>query len=386
LTPSHSIQLLLLSYSLSIFFSFLSLPCSFSLSSFLCFKASNEWTWSGANTQIGEIEKIRSRMSRPRASSLYRASFQTKLRYDSDVVDDFPREFPHTANGTATNKSMLRKLNPFKRKIPEMMMKRHSLAPGQELGISQRYLDRRESMGSVSKNYLNHARASIFSMPCYEEEQSLLETTSVADLIRAIEMLHIDSVVPEEEDAESHISSESLGTKQRKMEAPHLSHKPSLLTLLNKNHHSSHTTIHGPTADISPIITRQRERLYSCANLHHRGEILGDANPFARKQSISAHPPPPPSYSSVRRASQNDSLKPTIKRRFSVRPANLDRAPGQFHKVQNLPVIPGTSPTQHQQQQQQQQQNQTSNSSPASFTRKLSFRTVPSSLSKSDEH
>ncbi|KAG5682182.1 hypothetical protein PVAND_011550 [Polypedilum vanderplanki] len=342
-------------------------------------KTSNEWTWSGANTQISDIEKIRARMSKPKRN-LYRASFRKKLRYDSDVVDDFPRESPHTTNGTATNKSMLHRLNPFKRKIPEMM-KRHSLAPGQELH-PQRYIDRRESINSLSKkNYLSHARASIFSMPCYEEEQDLLETTSVADLIRAIEMFHVDS--------NAATSTDSL-TKRRKMGTDHLSHKSSLLTLfLNKNHDSSHTIHSTPTAENpSQIIKKQRGRLYSCVlenlssseHYHNRGKISSDA--LVRKQSISASHPPPPPYTV--KTSQNDSLKSTIKRRFSVRPSNLDKAPGQFHKAQNLPVIPGSTLAQ----QQQHQQNQISNSnpSPLSFARKLSFRTIPSSLSKANEH
>lgn len=266
---------------------------------------------------------------------------------------------------------MLSKLNPFKRKIPDMM-KRHSIAPGQDL-YPKKYLEHiqngRASLSGLSRNYANESSTKsgvLATMPYYEEEQNLLENTSIADLIRAIGLYHVDNLTQEA------ATTMEMNTKQRKMGTDHLSHRLSLLTLLNKRHHSSHT-IHGPTAEISPIMTKQRERLYSCVteNLrdnNNRGRILGDANPFKRKQSISSHPPP---YSGPSQPNlpQNDSFKSTIKRRFSVRPSNLDKAPGQFHKIQNSPVTAA------------------SNLSPVSFTRKLSWRRpITSSLAKPNEH
>jgi hypothetical protein len=122
------------------------------------------------------------------------------LRFDDDVVDDFPRELPTKINGTATNKSLFHKLNPFKKKFPDMLMKRHSLAIGHE-SDQQRHIARLQSgrassiSSSLSKSHFMQARPSLFAMPRYEEEQDLLETTSVADLIRAIEMFHTDSAV-----------------------------------------------------------------------------------------------------------------------------------------------------------------------------------------------
>jgi hypothetical protein len=332
--------------------------------------------------------------------NLYKASLQTKLRYDSDdVVDDFPSELPMMKlNGTATNKSLLRKLNPFKRK-------RHSLAPGQELD-PQKYIEfnqnGRASISSLSKNYLNHAamhRPSLYSIKCYEqdEQQDLLEMTTVADLIRALEMFHTDNFVEKNNNNNNSMNSregsmpqptrldtmnEAMSMRQRAQPR-----KPSLLTLLHKRHHSSHT-IHGSSANVSSITTKtaptKRGRLYSCVteNFYDNSNrrILGDANPF-----VNEHPPP---YSpNINNTSSSDNVqKSELKRRFSVRPSNLDKAPGQFHKVQqqNLPVIPA-APSSSSTLSQPATITST-HSSPASFTRKLSWRPQPSSLAKSNEH
>lgn len=300
-------------------------------------KASTEWTWSGANTQISEIEKMRSRAAKPK-ENLYKTSLQTKLRYDSETVDDFPRDLPLKPDAEATNKSLLSKLNPFKKKSQPLpsMMKRHSLAPGQELDL-QKYLrntqDGRASVSSLSKNYLTQPRPSMFTLPCFAEEQDLLETTTIADLIRAIEQVHTESAVPS-------TSQESLKSKngKRKLGTDHLTPPQSLLTL-SGNFQSSHT-IHGPSSDFGSLKASGRNRLHSLAGTpaENRARILGDANPFARR--LSMRPPPPYSPSTT----PPDSLKPTLKRRFSVRPSNLDLAPGQFHNPKNLQVTAPSQP------------------------------------------
>lgn len=328
---------------------------------YFSFQASTEWTWSGANTQISEIERMRSRAAKPK-ENLYKASLQTKLRYDSESVaaDDFPRELPTKPDATATNKSLLSKLNPFKRKMPNMM-KRHSLYPGQELD-PQSYLrstqNGRASVSSLSKNYLSQHRPSMFAMPCMDEEQDLLETTTIADLIRAIEQVHTDNV--------SSGSQEMLADKKlRKFGTDHLTPRKQSLVTLDVKPQSSHT-IHGPSSDF-PFKAPFRNRLYSCVSTptenmdNSRGKILGDANPFSGLSSIR----PPPPYTS----SPSDTLKPALKRRFSVRPSNLDSAPGQFHKPQNSQIT--ATPSQQ---------------AVMPFQRKLSWRPMPvSSLAHSNE-
>lgn len=308
---------------------------------------------------------MRSRAAKPK-ENLYKASLQTKLRYDTEaaVADDFPRDLPTKLNGTAsTNKSLFSKLNPFKRKIPHEvnLMKRHSIAPGQVLD-PQKYLrntmNGRASVSSLSKNYLTenqNRRPSMF--PSCEEEQDLLETTTVADLIRAIEMVHTDNAMSELPDMLSSKKTKNAGTAH--LTPPRY---PSLLTLERP---SASNTMHGSSSDIVPF---GRNRIYSCVGLpgetpNSRGRILGDANIFNRRPSTR----PPPPYTTTPTDSLS-SLKPALKRRFSVRPANLDKAPGQSHSLQNsqLTAAPAQQP---------------SNSSP--FQRKLSWRPLPSSLAQS---
>lgn len=200
-------------------------------------------------------------------------------------------------------------------------MKRHSLAvPGHELN-AQKYLGHtqngRSSVSSLSKSYLSHPRTSLYNVPCYEEESNLLETTSVADLIRALEMFHTDNVNVQN-------TLETNAPQQKKFETPR---KSSLLTLLHRRHHSSHTIHGGPHAADGAI---KRARLYSC--VAENINVGSDANPFIKQRSPSLHPPPPYTISSQTSGVKNDLINPTLKRRFSVRPANLDKAPGQFHQ------------------------------------------------------
>lgn len=359
-------------------------------------KASTEWTWSGANTQISEIERIRSRASSKPRESLYKASFQqSKLRYDADVVDDFPKELPTKMNGTATNKSLFRKLNPFKKKSPDLLMKRHSVAVGGNEMDSQAYIGRisngRASVSSLSRNYFAQARPSLFAVPQLEEEEEFLETTTVADLIRAIEMYHTDNVIAENSQETPPPTTTFIKQHEQKtvgIDRLPTPRKSALLTLLHgRHHHSSHTIHGGPTAatDNSLGSAFKRTRLYSCVeenlNDNDKRRLFGDVNPFIKQRSPSLRPPPYSSpTSTVTSGVRNDSINPTaLKRRFSIRPANLDKAPGQFHKVQNF-TPPTQSPTmssQHQQQalpainQQLQNKQSSSPATPSPFTRKL---------------
>lgn len=355
---------------LKLLFSLFNSDCSLvKKSNYNSFQASTEWTWSGANTQISEIENMRSRAAKPK-ENLYKTSLQTKLRYDSETAAvDFPLDLPAKPNGTAANKSLMSKLNPFKRKVP-LQTKRHSLAPGQELD-PQRYLQSiqngRASVSSLSKNYLAQRRPSRFSVPSFEEEQNLLETTTIADLIRAIEMAHSDNAEMES------VGDALKNLKHRKLGTDHLGQQPrrqSLFTMNTKQKTPSHT-IHSSAANVLPLKATNRNRLYSCVSTPtqnfentSRGKILGDSNPFIRHLSI--HPPPP--YTT----SPSDSMNTAVKRRFSVRPSNLDKAPGQFHKPQNSQIIAMPS--------------QQATSSPVmSFHRKLSWHPTPSSLIHSNE-
>lgn len=352
---------------------------------------------------------MRSRLSRPKKENLYKASLQTKLKaYDSESpADDFSRErsdqmddFDNTA--TVTSRSVLSKLNPFKRKQsqqPQMfekppLRKRHSLAPGTEMDPSkylQNTMSGRASLSGLSSSRHNLRRPSLFmQQTCLEEEQDVLENTTIADLIRAIESAHTENVV----------SSETFGTdddtksNERGRKAGNSSpfappHHQSLLTINGRPPYSRGNTIHGPSSDIMPMKVSKAapKRLNSLVSMlpdeNTRGGILGDASPFVRRLSFR---PPPPYTSSPSPTPSNDfstsslqNIKPALKRRFSVRPSNLEQAPGQFHKTsigsaQNLTGMASHS-----------QQQSSSGTSINPFTRRLSWRPTPSTLAQSND-
>ncbi|KAG5669411.1 hypothetical protein PVAND_017298 [Polypedilum vanderplanki] len=166
----------------------------------------NEWTWSGANTQINEL---REKLSKPK-KNLYQKFFTKKIENNLDKT----KSSPQISNGSIS--SIPQSLNIFNRKNSNML-KRHSLAPWNELN-SQNYNERRDSIKSLHK-ISSHikSRGSIFSMSGNEKQQNLLETTTVADLIRAIEKVNIISS-----------SNESLTKK-----LGYLSRKSSQVTLAN---------------------------------------------------------------------------------------------------------------------------------------------------------
>lgn len=307
---------------------------------------------------------MRSRAARKPKENLYKTSLQTKLRYEPEAVaDDFPGELPTKLDGTATNKSLLSKLNPFKRKIPNMM-KRHSLAPGLELD-PQKYIRStqagRASVSSLSRNYLTqNRRPSMFARPSGDEQQDLLETTTVADLIRAIEMVHTDNAV-----GSSGLEEALAGMKKRKLGLDNSTSRRQSLFTLERPQPSQ--TMHAQT-----IHKPSRSRLDSTSSTPYvssenfRGRILGDQNLFVRRPSMR----PPPPYTTT--PTEVLSLKPALKRRFSVRPANLDKAPGQSPSPQNTQITASS-------------QQQAATLAVTPFQRKLSWRPMPSSLAQSNE-
>jgi hypothetical protein len=314
----------------------------------------NEWTWSGSNTQIKEIESMRSRAAaRPRGESLYKKSLQTKLRYDSESNVDFPQEIPTKMNATATNKSFFNKLNPFRRKLSSFDMKRHSLG-GQELdpqGYLGSNLKGKSHYVTPPQSYMSKTmsgRNSMYSLPMNnaDEETNLLETTTIADLIRALEFVHTEANIPK---ASSH---DVLKPKhKRKLGTDHLMPRmPSLLTLIPKSFDSSHTIGTGMDTNTNNGSRFARPRLYSCINTptlystsqsNDFGGTINELN--ARK--LSQRPPlhkssliNPPPYTI------DNQSTPIIKtRRFSIRPSNLSAPPGQFHKARKPLNMSSTS-------------------------------------------
>lgn len=154
----------------------------------------HEWTWSGNNAQIQEFLKTK---TKPRKQSIFRTFMGSdKIGPNRSVSISMPDQ--ENVEGKAG--SVLSKMNPFKKRVLDQANgKRHSLT-GQEFD-AQRYLERtargRDSKASVftPKQYLQataRGRQSAFSIltSARDDQQDVLENTTLADLIRALEVVH----------------------------------------------------------------------------------------------------------------------------------------------------------------------------------------------------
>lgn len=231
-----------------------------------------------------------------------------------NVCEHFPHELEINSKENTTKKSLLQKLNIFKKK--NSVTRRDSNYQFQyeqqqkycqECSQKERF-DNRDDMSSSHR----YSKSNIFTVPCYEEqEQDLLETTTMADVIRAIEMLNIDKVTAEESQGKSITNS-----MHRRLGTDHLYRNQNLL-LLNKRHSSSHT-IRSPTYDVSPIMVNKRKRIYSCVaeNMYqHRNNTirkLSDAGSLRK------------SFRFIPRfhAPEDSQMSAMKKHRFSIRPVN----------------------------------------------------------------
>jgi hypothetical protein len=261
---------------------------------------------------LKEIQKIRQRGTNKYKSkeNLYRASLANKV--DTSLKINMPSDYSSDeVRATATNRSFLSKLNPFKKNksLLHNDMKRHSLA-GQEL-YPQTYLgpdEKYENTLNGTKNYkkqTTHGRPSLFAMPTYETEnnhQDVLENITVADLIRALEVLHTKSETSE-------TSLESILSPKRKMGTASLT-PPKLPSL---------ASLFGPYSDDSPSQERKRS---SARQQPMRTTFT--THPLVGTAAFRLPNPPPYSHSTESPESMH--------RRFSVRPSNLQHPPGQFHK------------------------------------------------------
>lgn len=208
---------------------------------------------------------------------------------------------------------MFQKLNIFKRRASSDVRKHSSQYSNNHILYEDSdYYPQKEQIDGTDDVSCRYSKSNIFTIPCYEEEQDLLETTTMADVIRAIEMLNIDKVTTENPQGKS-----MLNLSHRRLGTDHLYRNHNLL-LLNKRHSSSHT-IHSPAQDISPIMMSKRKRIYSCVaeNMYKKNSIgkLSDADSLqksARSTPRFVH------------ASQNSPMT-SSKHRFSIRPAKLNK-------------------------------------------------------------
>lgn len=251
----------------------------------------NEWTWSGSNTQIKDLMKLRQRQNR---NDLYRQSFGTE-RYDNNQTT-IP--MPNELNVTSTvNNTLLNRLNPFRKRTPSQDSRSTDDYP------PHLYLE--ATANGRSSNLpkpQSQRRASMFpAPPSSQTNQELLETTTIADLIRAIEMVH-STENPISLSNEALYRHRKMGRGSMSMTPPEA--PPSLVTLFP----------HIPGESSPNINSRRRSSL--------KPNIYSSAR-YARRASAIPRIEHPPPYT------ETPGLIPENKSRFIVRPSNLLTPPGQ---------------------------------------------------------
>ncbi|XP_039437335.1 open rectifier potassium channel protein 1 [Culex pipiens pallens] len=250
----------------------------------------NDWTWSGGdNVQIKEMLKIRQKDKKSRDELRRAAITNSKQQFGSNqsfpsVPDD--RQSPVST----TNRSLLQRLNPFRKRSSASDGKRNSIYDLEAPRPLDSYLaktanGRASTMSLSAQHYLTRTsagRGSLLSIPATDEH--VLETTTIGDLIRALELVHTQAVTEPRAD----------DSPKRKVGTATPPRMPSVMTLFSDV---------GPRrGSLKPPLTTS----YS--------------NPL---QYRSQNPPP---YSAA--TAYPPSPKP-IRRRFSVRPSNLAYPPGQ---------------------------------------------------------
>lgn len=160
----------------------------------------HEWTWNGTNAQIKELRKMRAKMN-SNQNDLFRqvVSSNNKMNGSLAINIDDGLSTPRLITPPAVNESFFSKINPFKMGPYSRKNSNIDFEPPAE---ARRYLDAtnygRESRMSLRQQHMNassRGRPSIFSVND-NPDQELLENTTIADLIRALEVAHIEENTP----------------------------------------------------------------------------------------------------------------------------------------------------------------------------------------------
>lgn len=280
----------------------------------------NEWTWNGTNSQIEEIMRMR-KLNKKKSEDLYRASFalpRNDMPFVVNIQDDVSSPPPASS---ATSPSLLQRLNPFKKRNEDS--RKMSLSP--DRSEIQNYLNQ-TSAGRESRAVFGagaNRRPSVFSILSNTDEcdANVLENTTLADLIRAIEIVHTQAQTGAEapllqnffEDPIRNNASNLTSTSQKSQKSPNTlpminifppsSPRPSEM---RRNSMRPSTTSNTPTFD----------------RMSRRQSAILDM-PTRRRSSFLTQPSEqPPPYS-------NEPNNRQSHRRFSVRPTTLSIPPGQ---------------------------------------------------------
>lgn len=303
------------------------------VSDHLEFGSSHDWTWSGNNQQIEEFMRLR-KLNKKKSPDLYRAAL-TIPKSASSVTVNIDDGTSHLTDSSSpvNSPSLFSRLNPFKRRDDSRKMSVASDRLDINNYLAQTAVGRRSRLSVFAMPTAAPATKrristySAFSVP-NEGSADVLENTTIADLIRALEVMHTQAVVTGESP-----SFENL------LDGPR-----SRLGSTSKSQNSAFDgSVQQPLPSINvlppmtPIIRRSSLRPLSIANT----PLFGRANrrksaivdlPSTRRSSLLIPPSNgPPPYS--------ENAPPKAHRRFSVRPTLLSIPPGQSP----MPSIQATS-------------------------------------------
>ena len=227
---------------------------------------------------------------------------------------------PDSPTPKAENRGILGRLNLFRRQTIDHAVsndfKRHSVAvPDQSDHLHYLHNTRkgRMSLFTTPHQYLSRTasgRTSILSLPPTQEE--VLENTTLADLIRAIEAVNRISEVSS--------TDEDNGSQKNRSKAS------SVASLFPSNHSDSSRKAAMPSSIANG---KSRPTLFGSQNENVPPNIINDSSPFIRHPSL--RPVNPPPYSPVEPST-------TLKRRFSVRPTSLAYPPGQAPRSGSIQI------------------------------------------------
>lgn len=297
----------------------------------------HDWTWCGNNPQIEEFMRLR-KLNKKKSPDLYRAALSLP-RTDGPVVVNIEEGASPMLSPT---RNLFDRLNPFRKRDDSRKM---SLAPDR-LDVN-RYLEQtaagRESRIS-STPYQNSTpavkrRTSTYSMLSATDDNSaeVLENTTIADLIRALEVMHTQAVAGDGPPSLEHIlstprsrprfASTSLAEHTTFDSSQH--QQQQRLPMINIFPPSTPTQMREPRRSSLRPMSTSNTPLFHRTN--RRQSTIIDL-PSVRRSSMLIPPSsgPPPYSESTPRPSH---------RRFSVRPTLLSIPPGQSP----MPSIQATS-------------------------------------------
>lgn len=291
---------------------------------------SHDWTWSGSNPQIDEFMRLR-KLNKKKSPDLYRAALALP-KTDNPVIVNVE----DGASPISPTRTIFDRLNPFKKRDDPRKM---SLAPD-HLDVNN-YLDQtaagRRSRISLSPYQnitpISKRRPSTYSMRSVADESSaeVLENTTIADLIRALEVMHTQAAAGDQPSLEHLFATPRTRSRFASTSLAENATIDSLqsqqqLPMINIFPPSTPTQIRDRRNSLRPMSTANTPLF---RRTHRRQSTIVDL-PSARRSSLKPSSGPPP-YS--------ENTPRTTHRRFSVRPTLLSIPPGQSP----MPSIQATS-------------------------------------------